>query len=75
MYYQELYFGFFRRFGRNRNITPDNKCLILYIYIYIYIYTHIYRKTLAQNEYHICIGKYRYTPMYITSIQELSSKR
>ena len=26
-----------RRFGRNRNITPDNKCLI-YIYIYIYIY-------------------------------------
>ena len=31
-----------RRFGRNRNITPDNKCLILYIYIYIYIYTYIY---------------------------------
>ena len=29
-----------RRFGRNRNITPDNKCLILYIYIYIYIYIY-----------------------------------
>ena len=26
-----------RRFGRNRNITPDNKCLIFFIYIYIYI--------------------------------------
>ena len=35
------------------------------MYIYIYI---------AQNEYHICIGKFRYTPM-ITSIQKLSSKR
>ena len=23
-----------RRFGRNRNITPDNKCLIFYIYIF-----------------------------------------
>ena len=32
------------------------------------------RKTLAQNEYHICISKFPYTPM-ITSIQELSSKR
>ena len=41
-----------RRFGRNRNITPDNKCLIFYIYIwtlnidiqslYIYIYIYIY---------------------------------
>ena len=31
-----------RRFGRNRNITPDNKCLILYIYLYIYIHIHIY---------------------------------
>ena len=44
-------------------------CLHLYIYIY-----NPTRKTLAQNEYHICIGKFRYTPM-ITSIQELSSKR
>ena len=31
-----------RRFGRNRNITPDNKCLTFYIYIYIYIYIHIH---------------------------------
>ena len=41
-----------RRSGRNRNITPDNKCLIFYIYIwtlnidiqslYIYIYIYIY---------------------------------
>ena len=29
------------RFGRNRNITPDNKCLIFCIYIYIYIYIYI----------------------------------
>ena len=29
-----------RRFGRNRKINPDNKCLILYIYIYIYIYNY-----------------------------------
>ena len=38
-------------FGRNRNITPDNKCLIfLYIFghltltykVYIYIYIYIY---------------------------------
>ena len=28
-----MYIGL-RRFGRNRNITPDNKCLIFYIYIW-----------------------------------------
>ena len=39
-----------RRFGRNRNITPDNKCLIFYIYIWtlnidiqsLYIYIYMY---------------------------------
>ena len=32
-----------RRFGRNRNITPDNKCLIFCIYIYVCIsYTYTY---------------------------------
>ena len=49
--YIYIYFSFFqtfedsislRRFGRNRNITPDNICLILYIYIYIYIYMYVY---------------------------------
>ena len=35
---------------------------------------YIESKNLSSNEYHICIGKFRYTPM-ITSIQELSSKR
>ena len=62
-------------------------CIYIYVYIYItyHITYHIYvghsgqlsilnRKTLARSEYHICIGKFRYTPM-ITSIQELSSKR
>ena len=49
--YIYIYFSFFqtfedsislRRFGRNRNITPDNICLILYMYIYIYIYIYMY---------------------------------
>ena len=47
-----------RRFGRNRNITPDYKCLILYIYIYINIYIYIYKLLYI---YYIYIHKYIYT--------------
>ena len=31
-----------RRFGRNQNITRENKCHIFDIHIYIYIYIYIY---------------------------------
>ena len=33
--------------------------IYIYMYIYVYMYTSIWnRKTLAQYEYHIYIGKY-----------------
>ena len=47
-----------RRFGRNRNITPDYKCLILYIFIYIYIYIYIYVLHIYIYVLHIYIYMY-----------------
>ena len=43
-----------RRFGRNRKINPDNKCLILYIYIYIYIYITIMTLTINLFHHYFC---------------------
>ena len=57
-----------RRFGRNRNITPDNKCLILYIYIYIYIYIHNYIYIYIQYIYiHIYINMHIHIYIYTYS--------
>ena len=55
-----------RRFGRNRNITPDNKCLIFYIYIYIHNYIYIYIQYIYIHIYinmHIHIYIYTYSSM------------
>ena len=48
----------FRRFGRNRNITPDNKRLI-FIYIYIFVF-FIYCNIVAAHT-HTCHTGFTFT--------------